>query len=105
MKMSKYIVIHPFTKRALEGMLSLPPEKNVLLKKLKADCTDDADWLRSWAIPELEKLYCEWDAKDPESIRNVFEKGGGATVIEAIYEMQVIEGEDFKGQVLEAIQS
>ena len=105
MKVPKYIVIHPFKKRALEGMLSLPSEKNVLLKKLKADCTDDADWLRSWAIPELEKLYCEWDAKDIESIRNVFEKGGGATVIEAIYEMQVLEGAEFKGQVLEAIQS
>ena len=101
--MPKYIVIHPFKKRALEGMLKVPPENNVLLKKLKADCTEDADWIRSWAVPEEEKLYCEWNAKDPQSIRDVFEKGGGTTVIEAIYEMQVIEGEQFKEELIEAI--
>ena len=105
--MPKYIVIHPSRKRSLEGMLKLPPEKNVILKNLKSNCTSDADWLRSWAVPELEKLYCEWDAKDPESIRNVFEKseGGTAIEIEAIYEMQIIEGEEFKKKLLsEAIQ-
>jgi hypothetical protein len=102
MKMLKYIVIHPFKKRALKGMLSLPSEKNVLLKRLKADSTDDADWVRSWAVPEQEKLYCEWNAKDPQSIRDVFEKGGGATIIEAIYEMHIIEGEDFK-EIIEPI--
>ncbi len=102
--MPKYIVIHPFRKRSLEAMLKLPTEKNVLLKKLKANCTSDADWIRSWGVPEQEKLYCEWNAKDPESIRNVFEKIGGIE-IEAIYEMQVIEGETFKEKVLsEAIQ-
>ena len=100
--MPKYIVIHQFKKRALKGMLNIPPEKNVMLKQLKANCTDDADWVRSWAVPEQEKLYCEWDAKDPESIRKVFEKGSSPD-IEAIYEMQIIEGEDFKKEILEAI--
>ena len=103
--MPKYIVIHPFKKRSLEAMLNFPPEKNVLFKKLKSNCTDDADWVRSWGVPEQEKLYCEWDAKDPESIRDIFEKGGGGIVIEAIYEMQVVEDEDFKEGVIEAIQS
>ena len=107
MKMPKYIVIHPIKKRSLEGMLKLPSEKNVVFKNLKSNCTSDADWVRSWAVPEQEKLYCEWDAKDPESIRNVFEKteGGTAIEIEAIYEMQIIEGKDFKEKLLsEAIQ-
>jgi len=105
MKVPKYVVIHPFKKRSLEAMLKMPSEKNVLLKNLKSNCTEDADWVRSWAVLEQEKLYCEWDAKDPESIRNIFEKGGGGVEIEAIYEMQVIEGEDFTEKVLEAIQS
>ena len=104
MKMPKYIVIHPIKKRSLEGMLKLPSEKNVVFKNLKSNCTSDADWVRSWAVPEQEKVYCEWDAKDPESIRNVFEKGGQAFVIEAIYEMQILEGVDFKEKVIEAIQ-
>ncbi|MHA1375848.1 MAG: nickel-binding protein [Promethearchaeota archaeon] len=102
--MPKYIVIHPFRKRSLEGMLKLPPEKNVLLKNLKSNGTDDADWVRSWAVPGQGKLYCEWNAKDPESIRAIFEKGGGGIEIEAIYEMQILEGEDFKEKVIEAIQ-
>ena len=106
MKMPKYIVIHTIRKRALEGMLKLPSEKNVMLKNLKSDCTSDADWMRSWAVPEQERLYCEWNAKDPESIRKIFEKSEGGTgiEIEAIYEMQILEGEDFKEKVIEAIQ-
>ena len=107
MKMPKYIVIHPIKKRSLEGMLKLPSEKNVLLRNLKSDCTDDADWVRSWAVPEQEKLYCEWNAKDAESIRKIFEKGEGGTgiEIEAIYEMQILEGEDFEEKLIsEAIQ-
>ena len=101
MKMPKYIVIHPIRKRTLEGMLKLPSEKNVLLRNLKSDCTDDADWVRSWAVPEQEKLYCEWNAKDPESIREIFDKLEGSEVeIEAIYEMHVLEAEDYKEKVL-----
>ncbi|MFX1312581.1 MAG: nickel-binding protein [Promethearchaeota archaeon] len=93
--MPKYFVIHPFDKKVQEAMVSLPPEKNQLLKQLKANCTDDADWVRSWAVPELEKFYCEWDAKSPEAIREIFDKIGG-TAIDAIYEMHVLEGEAYK---------
>jgi len=93
--MPKYCVIHPFDKRTQKAMFSLPPEKNKLLQKLKANCTDDADWVRSWAVPEQEKFYCEWNAKNPEAIREIFDKIGG-TLIEAIYELHVLEGEDYK---------
>ena len=92
--MPKYIVIHPMRRRTLEGMLKVSPEKNVVLKTLKSYCSDDADWIRSWAVPEQEKLYCEWNAKDSDSIREVFDKSR-AIVIEAIYEMEIIEGEDY----------
>jgi len=94
-KMPKYFVIHPIKKKVIEAMVKLPPEKNQLFKKLKANCTSDADWVRSWAVPEQEKFYCEWNAKDPEAIREIFDKLGGIE-IEAIYEMQVLEGEAFK---------
>jgi len=94
--MTKYIVIHPYKKRSLKAMIDFPPEKNVLFKNLKSNCTSDADWLSSWAVPEQEKLYCEWNAKDPDSIRKVFEKLGGTTPIERIDEMHIIEANDFK---------
>ncbi|MFX0043342.1 MAG: nickel-binding protein [Candidatus Hodarchaeota archaeon] len=93
--MPKYFVIHPFSKRAIEAMVKLPPDKNKMLKDLKANCNADADWIRSWAVPEQEKFYCEWNAKSPEAIRELFDKLGG-TVIEAIYQMEVIDAEDFK---------
>ena len=94
--MTKYFVIHPIKKSVINAMVNLPPEKNKMFKDLKANCTDDANWLRSWAVPEQEKLYCEWDAKDPESIREIFDKLEGDTEIEAIYELHVLEGADYK---------
>jgi len=37
-------------------------------------------------VLEQEKQYCEWDAKDPEPIRKVFEKVQEiAATVEAIY--------------------
>ncbi len=94
--MPKYIVIHPYKERSLKAMIDFPPEKNVIFKTLKSNCTSDADWVRSWAVLEQEKLYCEWNAKDPESIRAVFEKIGGNVPIESIDELHVIEGDDYK---------
>ena len=96
--MPKYFVIHPIKKNAIKGIVNLPPEKNQAFKELKANCTSDADWIRSWAVPEQEKIYCEWNAKDPESIRKMFE--GGGIEIEAIYEMHVLEGEDYQEKVI-----
>ena len=94
--MTKYIVTHPTNKRSLETMIKMPIEKNVLFKNLKSNCTSDADWVRSWLVPEQEKLYCEWNAKDPESIRNIFERLGGTTPIESIDEMHIVEANLFK---------
>jgi len=101
MKMPKYFVIHPSDKKIIKAMVNLPPEKNQLFKQLKASYTSDADWVRTWAVPEQEKLYCEWEAKNPEAIREIFDKMGGPKIeIEAIYEMHVLEGEDYKEKVL-----
>ncbi|MFW9877448.1 MAG: nickel-binding protein [Candidatus Thorarchaeota archaeon] len=95
--MPKYFVVHPIDKKSQEAMVNLPPQKNQLLKQVKASCTGDADWVRSLAVPEQNKFYCEWDAKNPEAIREVFDNLEGAEVeIEAIYEMHVLEGEDYK---------
>ena len=101
--MPKYFVIHPIKKSVIEAMVNLPPEKNKMFRDLKANCTSDADWLRSWAVPEQEKFYCEWDAKDPELIRKIL---GESIEIEAIYEMHVLEGKDYEEKVLAgAVQS
>ncbi len=50
-------------------------------------------------MPEQEKFYCEWNAKDAESIRRVFEKAPQPSfLIESIYEMQVIDAEQDVGR-------
>ena len=43
-------------------------------KSAKANHTIDAYWIGSWYAREEGKLYCEWDAKDAESIRQVLTK-------------------------------
>jgi hypothetical protein len=73
--MPKYFVIHPLIKSVQEAMINLAPEKNQMLKDLKAKYTEDANWIRSWAVPDQGKFYCEWDAKDPEAIREMLEGG------------------------------
>lgn len=99
--MPKYFVIHPSDKKIIKGMVNLPPEKNQLFKQLKASCTSDADWIRTWAVPDQGKIYCEWEAKDPESIREIFNKlEGPAVEIEAIYEMHILEGKDYKEKLV-----
>jgi hypothetical protein len=100
--MPKYIAIHPLPKNVQEAMVNLPPEKNQMFKDLKARCTEDANWIRSWAVPDQGKLYCEWDAEDPDAIREIL---GGGIEIEAIYEMHVLEGKHYEEKVLaEAVQ-
>lgn len=100
--MPKYFVIHPLKRSVQEAMINLPPEKNQMFKDLKARCTEDANWIRSWAVPDQDKFYCEWDAKDPEAIREMLE---GGIEIEAIYELHVLEGKDYEEKVIaEAIQ-
>ena len=55
-------------------------------------------WVRSWYLPEEGKFYCEWDAKDPDAIREVIAAAGLAVPqppIEGIYAVAAsVSGED-----------
>lgn len=95
----KFIVIHTAPELALKEMLATPSGQNVLAIELRKLCTFDAYWVRAWAVLEQQKLYCEWDAKDAQSIRRVFEKAPQPQfLIEAIYEMRVIDAEQDVGR-------
>jgi hypothetical protein len=65
--MTTYLVIH-----------SKIPEQGGLSDKVKANMTEDAQWLYSWVQlnkeGKTEKLYCKWEAKSPEAIKEVFKK-------------------------------
>lgn len=66
--MSKYLVVHPVGKE-----LTLDVAAPVA-KAIKANVTVDAYWVKSTYVREEGKLYCEWDAKDVESINKVIAK-------------------------------
>ncbi|MFB0514501.1 MAG: nickel-binding protein, partial [Candidatus Bathyarchaeia archaeon] len=57
--------------------------------EIRSHCSFDAYWVRTWVVLDQEKQYCEWDAKDAEPIRKVFEKVPEiAATVEAIYQME-----------------
>jgi hypothetical protein len=65
--MTTYLVVH-----------SKLPEQSGLSDKVKANMTEDAQWLYTWVQLNEEgktmKLYCKWEAKSPEAIKEVFKK-------------------------------
>lgn len=79
--MAKFLVVHPIGKEAtVEGA-------GPVGKAVKANCTVDAYWVRSWYAREEGKLYCEFDAKDAESIRKVLAKAAPDFPTEGVYEL------------------
>jgi hypothetical protein len=70
------------------------------VKALKANHTVDAYWIRSWYAREEGKIYCEFDAKNAESIRQVLDKANkiaGELPTEGIYKLELmVNSEDFR---------
>jgi hypothetical protein len=66
--MAKFMVVHPIGKD-----LTLEAATPVA-KAIKANHSIDAYWVRSSYSREEGKLYCEWNAKDAESIYSVIKK-------------------------------
>jgi len=94
--MPKFIVVHSIPKTQLEQMAEIPPEQNRMIIKMRKACTFDAYWVRTWAVLDLEKLFCEWNAKDAESIRKVWDENVKGIGIDSIAEMQIMDAEDFR---------
>ena len=89
--MAKFLVVHPVGKQLT--VESATP----MGKAVKAGLTRDAYWLRSWYAREEGRLYCEWDAKDAESVRQVIKKAAPDMPVEAVYKMEMmVQSEDFR---------
>jgi len=91
--MAKFLLVHPVGKE-----LTLEAATPVA-KAVKANSTVDPYWVRSWYAREEGKLYCEWDAKDAESIRQVSAKAAPDMPIEGVYELDaefMISSEKFR---------
>lgn len=91
--MAKYLVTHPIGKE-LTREAGIP-----VAKAVKGGCTADAYWVRGWYARDEGKFYCEWDAKDVQSVRQILETTAPEFTIEGIYEMEkdmVFISEDFR---------
>jgi hypothetical protein len=91
--MAKFLVIHPAGKQ-----LTIEAATPVA-KAVKANHSADAYWVRSWYAREEGKLYCEWDAKDAESIRKVMDKATPDFPVEGIYKLDaefMVNSENFR---------
>jgi hypothetical protein len=89
--MAKFLLVHPVGKDVT--MEAATP----IAKAAKANSTVDAYWVRSWYAREEGKLYCEWDAKDVESVRQVVAKAVPDFPVEGIYKLEMmVNSEDFR---------
>ena len=89
--MAKFLVIHPVgTEMTLES-------GTPIAQAIKANLTTDAYWIRSVYAREEGKLYCEWDAKDAESIHQVLNKSTPELPTEGVYRLDlIVNSEDFR---------
>jgi hypothetical protein len=90
--MAKFLVIHPVGKE-LTLEVAAP-----IAKAIKANLTVDAYWTQSKYVREEGKLYCEWDAKDVESIKKVIDKAvpGFPTEIYKLEDEFIVHSESFR---------
>ena len=67
-------------------------------KMVRANCTKDTYWVRSWVQGNEEgkftKLFCEWNAASAEDIRNALKNIPVPT--EGIYPLAIVDSEDFR---------
>jgi hypothetical protein len=92
--MGKYLVVHPV------GPDMNPEAAGPIGKIVKANCSTDAYWVRSWYTPEDGKFYCEWDAKDADAVRDAMARAaaaGAALPVQGVYAITAAPyGEDFR---------
>ena len=93
--MPKFLVVHTELPAPVTAEEITP-----LGKKVKANVTVDAYWVRSWGQLNEEgkivKIYCEWNAVDAESVRKIMAKAVPELPVEGIYPMMIVDSEDFR---------
>jgi hypothetical protein len=96
-KMAKFLVVHPVGTQEVDKFVEAATP---FAKAVKANATTDAYYVRTWYVPEEGKAYCEFDAKDAQSIRQVIDAAVRASFelpVEGIYEIALmVNSEDFR---------
>jgi hypothetical protein len=91
--MGKFLAIHP-----LPSPVTME-EGAPIAKAVKANSNVEAYWVGSWAQlnqqGKIVRLFCEWDAKDAESIKTIVSKIPGLPT-EGVYPMAKVDAEAFR---------
>ena len=92
--MSKFIAIHP---------VDPPVSKEDVVpiaKKAKNALSADAYWVKSWLKlndkGEVSAVYCEWDGKDINSVKETLNNSIPELPFSEVTQMTEIQGEDFR---------
>ncbi len=92
--MPKFIAVHP---------LDQPVSKENVVpvaKKCKSMLSTDAYWVKSWLElndeGEVTVLYCEWDGKDVDTVKEALTNSIPELPFTKVCEMSEIHGEDFR---------
>ena len=92
--MSKYLATHPVEPAA--NMEAVGP----IAKKAKAGLSTDAYWVKSWLklndSGQVEAIYCEWDGKDAQSVKDAIMNTIPELPFSEVNEMAEIHSEDFR---------
>ena len=91
--MPKFLAVHPMPKPAMVE------EATPLGKKVKANATLDAYWVKSWGQLNEEgkivKILCEWNAVTIDAVHQVLAKVPELPC-EGVYPMMIYDSEDFR---------
>ena len=91
--MGKFLAVH-----TLPGPTTVD-EAAPIAKAVKAGSGADAYWIGSWLqmneVGKITKLFCEWDAKDAETIRGVVGKIPGLPT-DGVYPMGKVDAESYR---------
>jgi hypothetical protein len=94
--MGKFLAIHTLPSPATVEQVA------PVGKAVKARSTADAYWVCSWTqldeSGKVTRILCEWDAKDAQSIRRIFDEIVKTIPfpVDGIYPMMKVDGETYR---------
>jgi hypothetical protein len=88
--MARYIVIHKGREEASQDIVV------DTARAVRSSIPAGAKWLNSWYVPTTNRLICEWEAPDEDTIRSALKKALDLWPIEAMYPAVHVEPDWYK---------
>ncbi len=89
-QMARFMVVHKLPAVATQD------EVIAASKAIVAASCNGSKWLRSWVVPEDDRLFCEWEGSEEGAIQAAL-KGAELFPVEAIHPVVAVDPTWFKG--------